>query len=180
MRIQRVAITILLVTVIILGGLTVNWDNQGISTQTAVSQVDETDLQYLEHANNAFIKLVNSAKPAVVQISTSRRVGAQSRNQPRDRFEDFFRFFPEFPERRQPDDPEEDRGNEGDRDMPNGLGSGVIVSSSGYILTNNHVIQEADDITVTLSDGREFDAEVVGTDAGAQGPDLAVLKINVS
>ena len=178
MRIQRVAITILLVTVIILGGLTVNWDNQGISTQTAVSQVDETDLQYLEHANNAFIKLVNSAKPAVVQISTSRRVGAQSRNQPRDRFEDFFRFFPEFPERRQPDDPEEDRGNEGDRDMPNGLGSGVIVSSSGYILTNNHVIQEADDITVTLSDGREFDAEVVGTDSGAQGTDLAVLKIN--
>ena len=58
------------------------------------------------------------------------------------------------------------------------LGSGVIVSSSGYILTNNHVIQEADDITVTLSDGREFDAEVVGTDAGAQGTDLAVLKIN--
>ena len=51
MRIQRVAITILLVTVIILGGLTVNWDNQGISTQTAVSQVDETDLQYQAFQN---------------------------------------------------------------------------------------------------------------------------------
>ncbi|MFP6719943.1 MAG: Do family serine endopeptidase, partial [Candidatus Poribacteria bacterium] len=107
--------------------------------------------------------------------STSRRVGRQSRNRSRDRFEDFFRFFPEFPERRQPNDPEEDEDN---RDMPSGLGSGVIASSSGYILTNNHVIQEADDIKVTLSDGREFDAEVVGTDSGSQGTDLAVLKIN--
>ena len=178
MRIQRIAITVLLVVIIILGGITVNWDNPRISTQVAVGQVDDADLQYLERANNAFIRLVNSAKPAVVQISTSRRVGDQSRNQPRDRFEDFFRFFPEFPERRQPDDSEEDRENEGDRDMPNGLGSGVIVSSSGYILTNNHVIQEADDIAVTLSDGRQFDAEVVGTDAGAQGTDLAVLKID--
>ncbi|HIO07942.1 TPA: Do family serine endopeptidase, partial [Candidatus Poribacteria bacterium] len=152
-----------------------DWDNQKISSQTAVSQVDEIDLQYLERANNAFIKLVKSAKPAVVQISTSRRVGRQSRNRSRDRFEDFFRFFPEFPERRQPNDPEEDEDN---RDMPSGLGSGVIASSSGYILTNNHVIQEADDIKVTLSDGREFDAEVVGTDSGSQGTDLAVLKIN--
>ena len=175
MEIKKVAITILLVTVIILGGITVDWDNQKISSQTAVSQVDEIDLQYLERANNAFIKLVKSAKPAVVQISTSRRVGRQSRNRSRDRFEDFFRFFPEFPERRQPNDPEEDEDN---RDMPSGLGSGVIASSSGYILTNNHVIQEADDIKVTLSDGREFDAEVVGTDSGSQGTDLAVLKIN--
>ena len=175
MEIKKVAITILLVTVIILGGITVDWDNQKISSQTAVSQVDEIDLQYLERTNNAFIKLVKSAKPAVVQISTSRRVGRQSRNRSRDRFEDFFRFFPEFPERRQPNDPEEDEDN---RDMPSGLGSGVIASSSGYILTNNHVIQEADDIKVTLSDGREFDAEVVGTDSGSQGTDLAVLKIN--
>ena len=175
MEIKKVAITILLVTVIILGGITVDWDNQKISSQTAVSQVDEIDLQYLERANNAFIKLIKSAKPAVVQISTSRRVGRQSRNRSRDRFEDFFRFFPEFPERRQPNDPEEDEDN---RDMPSGLGSGVIASSSGYILTNNHVIQEADDIKVTLSDGREFDAEVVGTDSGSQGTDLAVLKIN--
>ncbi|MFP6724459.1 MAG: hypothetical protein VCF25_29945, partial [Candidatus Poribacteria bacterium] len=115
MEIKKVAITILLVTVIILGGITVDWDNQKISSQTAVSQVDEIDLQYLERANNAFIKLVKSAKPAVVQISTSRRVGRQSRNRSRDRFEDFFRFFPEFPERRQPNDPEEDEDN---RDMP--------------------------------------------------------------
>ena len=175
MEIKKVAITILLVTVIILGGITVDWDNQKISFQTAVSQVDEIDLQYLERANNAFIKLVKSAKPAVVQISTSRRVGRQSRNRSRDRSEDFFRFFPEFPERRQPNDPED---NEDDRDMPSGLGSGVIASSSGYILTNNHVIQEADNIKVTLSDGREFDAEVVGTDSGSRGTDLAVLKIN--
>ena len=68
MRIQRVAITVFLVTVIILGGLTVNWDNREILTQTAISQVSDIDLQYLEHVNDAFTKLVNSAKPAVVQI----------------------------------------------------------------------------------------------------------------
>ena len=146
MRIQRVAITVFLVTVIILGGLTVNWDNREILTQTAISQVSDIDLQYLEHVNDAFTKLVNSAKPAVVQISTSRRVREQSRNRPRDRFEDFFRFFPEFPERRQPDEPEEGEGNDDDRDMPSGLGSGVIASVNGYILTNNHVIQEAADL----------------------------------
>ena len=62
MRIQRIAITILLVVIIILGGITVNWDNPGISTQVAVGQVDDADLQYLERANNAFIRLKHHKK----------------------------------------------------------------------------------------------------------------------
>ncbi|RMX11033.1 PDZ domain-containing protein [Allofranklinella schreckenbergeri] len=56
-----------------------------------------------------------------------------------------------------------------------GLGSGVIASSDGYLLTNNHVIEGADSILVTLHDGREFPAQVIGTDPES---DLAVLKIN--
>jgi serine protease DegQ len=56
-----------------------------------------------------------------------------------------------------------------------GLGSGVIVSPDGYILTNNHVIEEADEIQVTLNDGRTTAAQVIGTDPET---DLAVLKIN--
>ena len=56
-----------------------------------------------------------------------------------------------------------------------GLGSGVIIDAQGYILTNQHVIDEADKITVTLSDGREFKAEIKGQDARS---DLAVIKIN--
>lgn len=54
-----------------------------------------------------------------------------------------------------------------------GIGSGVIINSSGRILTNNHVVQGADSITVTLSDGRTVDASVVGTDAAS---DLAVIQ----
>lgn len=63
----------------------------------------------------------------------------------------------------------------GDREqVMTGIGSGVIVDPSGIILTNNHVIEEADEIFVTLEDGRDFDVEIVGTDKTA---DIAVLRI---
>jgi S1-C subfamily serine protease len=58
-----------------------------------------------------------------------------------------------------------------------GAGSGIIISSDGYIVTNNHVVEGAQKVTVTLSDGRTFDATVVGTDAQT---DLAVVKIDAS
>jgi S1-C subfamily serine protease len=58
-----------------------------------------------------------------------------------------------------------------------GAGSGIIISSDGYIVTNNHVVEDANKVTVTLSDGRTFDATVVGTDAQT---DLAVVKIDAS
>jgi S1-C subfamily serine protease len=58
-----------------------------------------------------------------------------------------------------------------------GAGSGIIISSDGYIVTNNHVVEDAEKVTVTLSDGRTFDATVVGTDAQT---DLAVVKIDAS
>jgi S1-C subfamily serine protease len=58
-----------------------------------------------------------------------------------------------------------------------GAGSGIIISSDGYIVTNNHVVEGAQKVTVTLSDGRTFDATIVGTDAQT---DLAVVKIDSS
>ncbi len=58
-----------------------------------------------------------------------------------------------------------------------GLGSGVIVSADGYILTNNHVVAEADSLRVTLNDGREFDAKVIGTDPKT---DVAVIKVDAT
>jgi serine protease Do len=58
-----------------------------------------------------------------------------------------------------------------------GAGSGIIISSDGYIVTNNHVVEGANKVTVTLSDGRTFEATVVGSDAQT---DLAVVKINAS
>jgi serine protease Do len=81
----------------------------------------------------------------------------------------FRRFFgqqkPQMPRGRQP------------RGVQRGLGSGVIVSQDGYILTNNHVVDSADEVKVELPDKRTFTAKVVGTDPAS---DLAVVKINAS
>jgi serine protease Do len=118
----------------------------------------------------AVINVANTVGKAVVSISTERteRVGGIRRFYFGYPFEDdFFRrffdeFFGEFPEREY-------------KQM--GLGSGVIISSEGYILTNEHVIAGADKITVSLPDGREFKAEIKGKDPRS---DLAVIKINAS
>jgi serine protease DegQ len=95
------------------------------------------------------------AAPAVVSISTSKNGSKNPQSN-----DPWFRFF--FG----------DRGQE----PQGGLGSGVIVSPSGYILTNNHVIEGADDIEVTLSDARKTKAKVIGTDPDT---DLALLKIEL-
>ena len=76
-----------------------------------------------------------------------------------DPFEQFRRFFGEIPH----------------EFKQHGLGSGVIVSPDGYILTNNHVVGDADTIQVTLMDKREFTAKVIGKDAKT---DLALIKID--
>ena len=95
------------------------------------------------------------ASPAVVSINTSQNRGKNPNAQ-----DPWFRFF------------------YGDQDDsgPAGLGSGVIVSPEGHILTNNHVIEEADDIEVVLADGRRAAAKVIGTDPDT---DLALLKIHL-
>jgi Do/DeqQ family serine protease len=101
---------------------------------------------------SSFAQAVRRAAPAVVSITASkttlRRNGQQSWQR------DFF--------------------GGGRNQTQTGLGSGVLVSAEGYLLTNQHVIDGADDIEVTLSDGRSASAKVVGTDADS---DLALLKI---
>ena len=94
------------------------------------------------------------ASPAVVSINTSK--AKQSKLQ-----DPWSRYFH--------GDPDEDNSA--------GLGSGVIVSPEGHILTNNHVIEEADDIEVVLTDGRRAQAKVIGTDPDS---DLALLKITMN
>jgi Do/DeqQ family serine protease len=107
--------------------------------------------------------VVDQVIPAVVTIRSERRVRNVSQDIP-DELREFFgdrfgngRRGPQMPERRQ-----------------GGLGSGVLVRPDGYILTNNHVVDGAEQVSVELTDGRTFKAKVVGTD----GPtDLAVVKI---
>src|SRR6218665_1702917 len=99
-------------------------------------------------APNSYSLAAKRATPAVVSITASK---APARNPHSD--DPWFRFF--FG----------DQGPGGGRQQPQmGLGSGVIVSPGGYLLTNNHVIDGADDIEVMLADGRQSKAKVIGAD----------------
>jgi len=115
--------------------------------------------------NETFAPVVKAAAPAVVNISSSRVVRSEDVSP---LFADpFFRRFMGEDFLRQFGVPRDRRERS--------LGSGVIVSSDGYVLTNSHVVQDATDIKVFLSDNREFAAAIVGTDPKT---DLAVVKLN--
>ena len=70
---------------------------------------------------------------------------------------------------------EQGRGGRSKGPKPRGLGSGVIINKNGYIITNNHVVEEAEEIHVTLNDGREFEAKIIGRDPNT---DVAVIKVD--
>lgn len=112
-----------------------------------------------------FTELVERHSPAVVNISTEQNVDESRRSlrrgAPQGDLEEFFRRF--IPE-----------GGQGAITPPRSLGSGFIVSADGYILTNNHVIEDADKIIVRLTDRRELEAELIGAD---ERSDLAVIKV---
>ena len=109
-----------------------------------------------------------TAMPAVVKISASKLVKPAAMQVPEGMDPMFRQFF--------------GNGGGGNFESPRahregGLGSGVVVSADGYILTNNHVVDSATDVKVTLPDRREFKAKVIGTDPKT---DIAVLKIDAS
>jgi serine protease Do len=170
-------ISLVVIALIVTVGVTVNTENPTFTPQTAIGQTSDSfnqDFEYLERANRAFIEVVNNAKPAVVQVTTTRTVSTRRPQSFFDFFgdDDSFDFWYGPRERRDSGERNEDK-----REVE-GIGSGVIVSEDGYILTNNHVIEGAEGIKVVLPNGREYQADVVGKDAGRQGTDLAVLKID--
>ena len=116
-----------------------------------------------------FTSLVEDNASAIVNVNTIRR-----RNRTADddeRMEDFLDYLRERFDGQLPENPEEElRGF----DQRPALGSGFIVSEDGYIITNHHVVDEAEEITITLNDRREFQAEIIGSDVNS---DLALLKI---
>lgn len=119
---------------------------------------DDQAIEQLRNLNRAFTGIAERVTPTVVTISTRETV--ISREFSRDVPEDFRRFF-RMPRRER-------------RDRP-GLGSGIIMTADGYILTNHHVAGNADEITVILNDNQEFAARLVGTDSLT---DVAVIKID--
>lgn len=112
-----------------------------------------------------FSDLIEKASPAVVKITavTKAKQTRQLRQMPNNQMQDIPEIFRELLEQRQI--PQREHG---------ALGSGFIISNDGYVLTNNHVVSEADEIKVILSDEREFVAKLVGTD---DRTDIALLKI---
>ena len=120
-----------------------------------------------------FTELVEDAGPAVVNISTTQKQASRygrGMDLP-EGVPDIFRHFFGVPQTPRSNPHTTPRGNSQERAS---LGSGFIVSKDGYVLTNNHVIDGADQIFVRLNDRREFEAELIGSDASS---DLALLKI---
>ena len=135
----------------------------GASVQAAETPEPKAILRALE---DAFVSVADRVVPAVVNVSTTPKKGSGAEGPPQmeERFREFFgpEFFERFFRRRQPQE-------------PRASGSGVIVDPRGYILTNNHVIENAAEIHVRLSDQRKFSATLIGRDPKT---DLAVLKID--
>lgn len=140
----------------------------GINIAKAGTSADQ---DILNRSSKAFVNVVKKAKPAVVHIMVEKTTRTPL---PGQNSEDIFNhpFFEQFfgPQYRQ-QRPQKPRQRERKQ---SGLGSGFIISKDGFILTNNHVIEDADVIKVSLSDDREFMAKVVGADPQS---DVALLKI---
>jgi serine protease Do len=122
----------------------------------------------------SYASIVTHVAPAVVTVRSERRVQASQRQLPFMDDDTMRELFGQSPRGRQtqPQQPQQPR-----TERQEGLGSGVIVSADGYILTNNHVVEGSQEITVETTDNRVFKAKLVGTDAPS---DLAVLKIDAS
>ncbi len=142
--------------------------------QLPVIKTDSAPLVRNDH--NSFAPIVEKIAPSVVTISINKevRVGARGDSQNPFANDPFFRRF--FGAPAPEEDAKKDDSKAGRRkQMPIGMGSGVIVSEDGYILTNNHVVEAGDEIVVTLADGKtEYKAKKIGNDRGS---DIAVIKV---
>src|SRR5213594_2446867 len=131
-------------------------------TLASEPSVDSKQVASLEALNRERRALVKSVIPSVVAVKTSKKIGIR-RQYELDPFDFFFR------------NPRPFRNPREEALVQNSLGSGVIVTNEGHIITNNHVVDQVDEIEVQLSDGRTKKARLVGADSQV---DLAVLKID--
>ncbi|MEN3278014.1 MAG: serine protease Do [Massilia sp.] len=119
-----------------------------------------------------FSDLIDKAGPAVVNIRTTERVRMGQGGPGEEEMQEFLRrFFGQpIPRRRSPQP-------QAEQEVQRGVGSGFIISDDGYVLTNAHVVEGADEVTVTLTDRREFKAKVLGADRRS---DVALLKVSAT
>ena len=148
-------VTIFVAGYFVVATLQPNWLGRGnMRSMAGVALMEAPAVPTGEPAVGSFSGAARKAAPTVVSINTSKAVRHPRSNDP------WFQFF---------------FGEQGSQSQA-GLGSGVIISPDGYILTNNHVVEGADEIEVTLTDSRRARARVIGTDPDT---DLAILKIEL-
>ena len=147
--------TVLLAAYFVVATLKPAWLGKGGDTPATVSVLQAPPAASGAVPAGSLRQAAQKASAAVVSINTSKTAKRDPRSE-----DPWFKFF---------------FGEQGEQSQ-NGLGSGVIVSASGYILTNNHVIEGADDIEVVLNDSRVAKAKLIGADPDS---DLAVLKIEL-
>jgi serine protease Do len=132
------------------------------------ANAQEQGLESLRQTGQAFRSVAKKVSPAVVFIQVEKEVVGQGRAEMFPFDDEFFRrFFGETPNFRTPNNRPRKR-----REV--GQGSGFLISADGYILTNNHVVGEADKVKVKLQNGRDYEAKIIGSDPPT---DLAVIKI---
>ncbi len=150
-------VTVFLAGYFVVASLKPEWLNRRPSMNAvSVIEAPASSVQRTTGPVGSFSSAAKIASAAVVSINTSK---AASRNPQSE--DPWFKFF---------------FGDQGRAEPQGGLGSGVIISDSGYILTNNHVVEGADEIEVILNDKRKAKAKVIGTDPDT---DLAILKIEL-
>ncbi|MDO9135635.1 trypsin-like peptidase domain-containing protein [Hydrogenophaga sp.] len=152
------SVTVLLAAFFVVATLKPQWLDRRPALTTVVPVLESANPTNVSSLGaTGFSGAARAASPAVVSINTSKAAANNLHSG-----DPWFRFF---------------FGDQPQVQPQTGLGSGVIVSPAGYILTNNHVIEEADEIEVMLNDGRKGVAKVIGTDPET---DLAILKIELT
>ncbi|AYQ28394.1 MULTISPECIES: S1C family serine protease [unclassified Polaromonas] len=150
------AVTVLLAAYFVVATLKPEWLNRSNVQGVSVIEAPAGATPRSAGTGAGFASAAKVASAAVVSINTSK---AAARNPHAE--DPWFKFF---------------FGDQSPNEPQGGLGSGVIISASGYILTNNHVVEGADEIEVILNDTRKAKAQVIGTDPDT---DLAILKIDL-
>lgn len=165
----KISVTILIVAAFVAGvffatGTGIFQTNSSMANGKGLFQADALpalEINNTDDLSTAYARVAEFATPRVVQIVTKRSRDSGQRENPFQGtpFEEFF------------------QGPQRQRDLPpqTGLGSGVVIRENGYIVTNNHVVQGADNVEVHMADGGVYDGEIVGTDPTS---DLAVVKID--
>jgi len=145
----------------------------------AISEVGHAQAAASNYNLPDFTDLVEKASPAVVNIRTTERVRSRGGNTPEDdEMAEFFRRFFGVPMPGAPTPPRRGQPPQGQgEEQSRGVGSGFITSQDGYVMTNAHVVADAETIYVTLPDKREFKAKLIGSD---KRTDVALLKIEAT